>query len=42
MNKVEDLIEKLHLTKDALILEELNKMGISVSFMLDGIRWSYK
>lgn len=41
MNRVEELIEELHLTKDVSVLAELNRMGVTVAFMLDGIRWSF-
>lgn len=42
MNKIEELIEKLHVTKDISVLSELNRLGVKVAFLEEGIRWSYK
>jgi hypothetical protein len=42
MDKIEMLVEKLGKTRDAKHLSELNKMGVIVSFMHSGIKWSIK
>jgi hypothetical protein len=42
MEKIEMLVEKLGKTRDAKYLSELNKMGVVVSFMYSGIKWSMK
>lgn len=39
MDKIEKLIEKLGMIKDGKILSELNQLGVSVSFLPEGIRW---
>lgn len=41
MDKIEMLIEKLAKTNDGTILSKLNEMGVSVTFLPEGIRWSY-